>query len=194
MPGVRQVAVISKPSFLATNQFKLNWQHFTMSPSQPVVNGTPAHATVAMVCEFDFLDGGDITVLFGADRKWRLANVIVKALMIKSKSYVHASQHRKNSSEQNAILLLHERVHVELAERHARSIWKHIQQLKVAAPDAATAAQQLVNAADAFSKTHWQKLATMNAMYDRETDHGRNQNQKKWNQLYLTVKNTNSTL
>lgn len=194
MSGVRQIGVAFKPRFLATNQFRLDWRHFTESPTQPMVRGTPVHATVSMVCEFAFEDNGHILVLLGSDRKWRLGQIVVQAVMVKSRSFVHAPQLRKNTPQQNAALLRHERVHVELGERHARTIWKHVQQLAVTAPDAATAAQKLVNAAHSFRTQHMQKCAMMNDRYDQETDHGRNSKQMQWNQLYLTVENTNGTL
>ncbi len=51
MPCVRKVDKPQNPKFLAVDQFKLEWGHFTKSASQPKVGGTAVHAVVAMTCE-----------------------------------------------------------------------------------------------------------------------------------------------
>ena len=79
----------------------------------------------------------------------------------------------KKYPEQNAELLKHERVHVELAERHARYILQQIKMLNVAGSDMNVACKQLLQSVDCIIRDHWNKrLANMNAQYERETDHG----------------------
>ena len=195
MPGVRKVEKPLPPKFLAVNQFKLEWNHFTQSEAQPSVNGTPVHATVAMTCEFEFVETADVLVYLDTQKKWRLGKITVKCLMDKSQSRAWAVQLRKNSPQQNTELLKHERVHVELAERHARYVFQQIQQVSAIGSDLGVVTQQLINAADRIRKDHWNKLATMNAQYDRETVHGTNTTaQQRWNATYLSATNSNTVL
>lgn len=195
MPGVKKVVRPLSPKFLAVNQFKLEWSHFTHSETKPIVNGTQVHATVAMTCEFDFVESGDVLVYLDQQKKWRLGKVTVKCLMDKSQSRAWAPQLRKNSPQQNTDLLKHERVHVELAERHARYVFQQIQQVSATGSDLGVVTQQLISAADRIRKDHWNKLAAMNAQYERETAHGTNASaQQRWNATYLSTQNTNAVL
>jgi len=195
MPHVRKVDKVSPPKFFAMDQFKLQWAHFSSSETQPTVDGKAVHATVAMSCEFDFVERGDVLMYQDSQRKWWFGQVVVKAVIDKSRSIVWAQQLRKNTPQQNLELLKHERVHVELAERHARYILQQVKILSVAGSDMGVACQQLIQSADRIRKDHWDKLKNMNAQYERETAHGTNSSvQQQWNSLYLSVKNTNATL
>ncbi len=195
MAGVRKVDRPNPPKFLATDQTKLMWGHFTNSPSQPVVGNTPVHATVAMICEFDFVVAGEVLVYQDTHRNWLLGSVTLKAVMDKARSVVWATALGKNTPQQNTELLKHERVHVELGERHARSVFQQVQKLSVTAPDMVTACQKLIQEADRIRKAHWQKYADKNVEYDRDTAHGtKGAEQTKWNNLYLSAKNTNATM
>lgn len=195
MPGVRKIEKPLPPKFFSVNQFKLEWSHFTQSNSQPSINGTLVHATIAMTCQFDFVENGDVLIYLDTQRRWRLGKVIVKCVMDKSQSLAWAVQLKKNSSHQNTELLKHERVHVELAERHARYVFQQIQQVSTIGTDLGVVTQQLINAADRIRKDHWNKLALMNAQYDRETAHGTNsKEQQRWNASYLSTNNTNAVL
>jgi len=195
MPGVKKVDRPLSPKFLAVNQFKLDWSNFNHSETKPIANGTQVHATVAMTCEFDFVESGDIHVYLDPQKKWRLGKVTVKCLMDKSQSRAWAPQLRKNSPQQNIDLLKHERVHVELAERHARYVFQQIQHVSATGLDIGVVTQELINAADRIRKDHWNKLAAMNAQYDSETAHGTNgPAQQRWNAKYLSSENTNTVL
>ena len=154
------------------------------------------HAIVVMNCDLDFVEDKDVLMYQDSKGKWWFGKVVVKAVMDKSKSIVWAQQLRKNTPEQNAELLKHERVHVELAERHARYILQQIKMLNVAGSDMNVACKQLLQSVDCIIRDHWNKrLANMNAQYERETDHGTNPKmQPHWNILYLSVANTNNTL
>lgn len=195
MPGVRRVDKQLPPKFLAVDQFRLEWKHFPKSETQPRANGTPVHAIVAMNCEFDFAETGDVLVYLDKQKKWRLGKVIVKCVMDKSQSKAWAVQLRKNNLQQNAELLKHERVHVELAERHARFVFQQIQQITATGSDLVAVTQQLINAADRVRKERWNKLALINAQYDLQTSHGTNPGtQQQWNAEYLSTTNTNAVL
>jgi len=195
MPGVKKVDRPLSPKFLAANQFKLAWSHFTHSETKPISNGTQVHATVAMTCEFDFVESGNVLVYLDQQKKWRLGKVTVKCLMDKSQSRAWAPQLKKNTPQQNTDLIKHERVHVELAERHARYVFQQIQHVSATGSDLGVVTQQLINAADRIRKDHWTKLAAMNAKYDLDTAHGTNASaQQRWNATYLSTQNTKAVL
>ena len=195
MAGVRIVATPHPPKFFAADQFKLEWGHFTKSELQPEVKGKPVHAKVSMTCEIDFMDGGDVLIYQDQHKRWLLGHLVVKSVMNKAMSTAWSVALRKNTLQQNAELLKHERVHVELYERHARHIFQQVQKLSVAGGNAVTACDQLMQAADRIRDDHWKKAVFMNERYDIETDHGRIlPAQSRWNSLYLSIKNTNATL
>lgn len=116
MPEVRKVEKPLLPKFFSVNQFRLEWNHFTQTETQPRVGGTPVLAVVSMNC-----------------------------VMIKNQSKVWAVQLRKNSPQQNSELLRHERVHVELAERHARYVFQQLQQIAVGGSDLSVISKQLID-------------------------------------------------
>ena len=148
-----------------------------------------------MSCEFDFVENGDVLIYLDAQKKWRLGKVTVKCVMNKSESRAWTGQLNRNNPQQNMELLKHERVHVELAERHARYVFQQIQHLTTVGSDLGVVTQQLINAANRIRIDRWDKLASINSQYDHETVHGTNSKaQQRWNATYLSNTNTNSVL
>lgn len=196
MAGVIQVAPPKQASthFYYTNQSKLKWSHFTASSKRPEVDGKPVDAIVYMECEFDFTENGDIP-LYQAKGLWMLARPGIKVVMDSKKSIAWKTMLDKSSDNQKAKLLEHERVHVELYERFGRTIFQTVRNMTSSEKALDKAAQDLVNKADKFRKSHWEKAKAKNDDYDRETNHGTiASSQKSWSELYLSVKNSNGVL
>ena len=167
MPEVRKVEKPLLPRFFSVNQFRLEWNHFTQTETQPWVGGTPVHADVSMNCELDFVESGNLLIYQDTQKKWRLGKISVNCVMIKNQSKVWAVQLRKNSPQQNSDLLKHERVHVELAERHARYVFQQLRQIAVAGSDLSVISKQLIDSAFRLRNDHWKKLELMNTYRQR---------------------------
>jgi len=195
MPEVRTVGKPLLPKFFSVNQFRLEWNHFTQTETQPRAGGTPVHAVISMNCELDFVESGNLLIYQDTQKKWRLGKITVRCVMIKNQSKVWAVQLRKNSTQQNSELLKHERVHVELAERHARFVFQQLQQIAVSGSDLSVISKQLIDSAFRLRNDHWKKLELMNTRYDTQTLHSTNSGaQQRWNSKYLSTTNSNAIL
>ena len=180
------IAVTASESkeFLFKDQFQLTWNDFTKVNTQPTIGSTKVHAIVAMSCEFRFDRKGKLP-LVRVGTSWKFAQPIVEAVMDKQKSTVW-DKILANSADKLRELLKHERVHVEIGERHSRMVHNEVLDLTSDKKDVASAAQDLVNKAAAVRNKHWKKCSELNAQYDHDTNHGTNpKTQKIWNALYL---------
>lgn len=196
MPGFTKVAKRTTKRFLFTNQFELKWQSFNLTTQRPNIGGTKVDAIVGMKgLHIKFDTGGDHLLYQDKSGVWRFAHVEVHCLMDKGSSPAWVTKLKKNSREQNIELLKHERVHVELYERHARYVFKRLLTVYSKKKDIDSAGVNLINFAIALRNKHWQKARDMNQQYDIATSHGTlASEQKKWNRAYLNVKGTNGML
>ena len=181
-----------KARFFATNQFKMQWDHFRAVERQPTVNGEKVHAAVGVQFDLGF-SGSEVRIVRLKDGRWRLAEFQVRLTMIPSLSPAWLVYIRRQSSNAQRLLLQHERVHLEIHERYARGLAIDIQSLRSKRTTEGEAGVELATAASQLLEERRAKSDRYNKYYDKETDHGR-RGQKVWNRRFLVKEGTNSTL
>ena len=201
--------------FEKDKQEALEWSDFEQVDTRPMHGGHPADAVIHVTIDMNLADSSGMIKVYRKGKSWKLAYVHVTCKISRAEVYRDVLEgprrraipgmklkkrkrlyRKKLARHKDKLedLLNHERVHLEITERHARTFADYLVRLVSKKTDYVEAAKELVQAAVRMRKSLTEQAQKMNTSYDKTTHNGTNSKQEKYNRHFLSSKNGNGKL